>query len=73
VREGWEVKNLEDCIERVKYPNKIQRKSFLEEGPFPIISQEQEYINGYWSNPDDVFRVKKPTVIFSITSSVRFL
>jgi type I restriction enzyme S subunit len=64
VREGWEVRNLEDCIERVKYPNKVQRKSFLQEGPFPIISQEQEYINGYWSNEADVFRIEKPSLIF---------
>jgi type I restriction enzyme S subunit len=61
---GWRSKNLEECLERVKYPNKIQRKDFLEEGPFPIVSQEQDFINGYWANEQEVFKVERPVVIF---------
>ena len=64
MNEKWQKLNLEECIEQVKYPNKILRKKFLEEGKFPIISQEQEFINGYWTNPVDVFRVNKPIIIF---------
>lgn len=62
--EGWEVKNIEACIEKVKYTNKIPRKSFEEAGEYPIVSQEQDFINGYWSKKDDVFQVKTPLVIF---------
>ena len=64
MREGWEVKEFEDCLEKVIYTNKIQRKDFLDDGEYPIISQEQDFINGFWNNSDDLFKVKKPIVIF---------
>lgn len=61
---GWEMKMFEDCLEKVVYTKKIQRKDFLENGEFPIISQEQDFINGYWNNSEDLFKVSKPIVIF---------
>jgi type I restriction enzyme S subunit len=61
---GWVEKPFEDCIEDVKYTTKIQRKEFLEEGEFPIVSQEAEFTNGYWDNAADVFKVTRPVVIF---------
>jgi type I restriction enzyme S subunit len=64
MKEGWEIKEFEGCLEKVVYTNKIQRKDFLEDGEYPIISQEQDFINGYWDNSDDLFKVKKPIVIF---------
>ncbi len=64
MKQGWEMKPFEDCLEKIVYTNKIQRKDFLENGEYPIISQEQEFINGYWNNSDDIFEVKKPIVIF---------
>jgi type I restriction enzyme, S subunit len=60
----WEVKDFEDCLEDVVYTNKIQRKDFLQSGKFPIISQEKESVNGYWNEPTDVFKLRKPVVIF---------
>ena len=64
MKKNWEVKNFEDCLEKVVYSKKIQRKDFLETGEFPIISQEQEFINGYWNDSEDLFKVNKPVVIF---------
>jgi type I restriction enzyme, S subunit len=61
---GWVEKSFEDCIEDVKYTTKVQRKDFLDEGRFPIVSQEAEFTNGFWNDPDDVFRVTTPVVIF---------
>ena len=61
---AWETKDFEDCIEKVNYTNKIQRKNFLETGTFPIVSQEQEYVNGYWNDSKDVFKIIKPVVLF---------
>jgi len=60
----WEVKDFEECIEKVNYTKKIQRKDFLVSGKYPIISQEQEYINGYWNDSKDIFKINKPIVIF---------
>ena len=61
---GWEIAEFEKCLEKVIYTNKIQRKDFKEEGIYPIVSQEKDFINGYWDNEDDIFRVDKPVVIF---------
>ncbi len=57
-------KPLESCLEKITYTTKIQRKDFLESGDFPVISQESEFINGYWNSENDLFRIKKPVVIF---------
>jgi type I restriction enzyme, S subunit len=62
--EGWVEMPFEECIEEVKYTTKIQRKDFLDEGEFPIVSQEADFTNGYWDNAADVFRATKPLVIF---------
>ena len=61
---NWQTKNIEDCLDKVVYTNKIQRKNFLKSGAFPIISQEAEAINGYWNKEEDLFRCKMPVVIF---------
>lgn len=64
MKEGWEIMEFEDCIEKVVYTKKILKKDFLEDGKHPIISQEQDFINGYWNNSDDLFNVNEPVVIF---------
>jgi len=64
MKKGWEVKNLEKCINKTTYANKIQRKNFLEKGNYPIVSQEKEIINGYWDNPKDLFKIKEPVIAF---------
>lgn len=61
---NWNEKPLVNCVNKVKYTTKLQTKDFLKNGKFPIISQEEEFISGYWNSPEDVFRVKKPVVIF---------
>jgi type I restriction enzyme S subunit len=56
--------NYEECIDRVPYTNKIKKKKYLEFGDYPIISQEQDFINGYWNDPKDLFRVDRPVILF---------
>jgi len=60
----WLTMPLEACIEAVRYPAKVPRTQFLVEGDYPVISQEQAFINGYWSEAGDVFRVQRPVVVF---------
>jgi type I restriction enzyme S subunit len=64
MKQDWEIKEFEDCLDKVVYTNKVQRKDFLEAGKYPIISQEQDFINGYWNSADDAFKITKPVVIF---------
>jgi type I restriction enzyme S subunit len=62
--EGWLEMAFEDCIEDVRYTTRVQRKDFLLEGQFQIVSQESEFTNGFWNNAADVFRVTTPVVVF---------
>lgn len=64
MKAGWQAKPFEECIEKVTYTAKIHRKDFLDEGEFPIVSQEESFINGYWNDAADVFSVPTPVVIF---------
>lgn len=64
MRKGWEIKIFEDCLDKVTYSNKIKRQNFLDEGEYPVISQEKEFVNGYWNGKSDLFKIKKPVIIF---------
>ena len=61
---AWQTKILSEVINKVDQTTKINRKNFLTEGKFPVISQEQDYINGYWNSEKDLFAVSSPVIIF---------
>jgi type I restriction enzyme S subunit len=63
-KEGWEITKFENCITPVKYTTKILSSSYLQNGIYPIISQDDKLISGYWNDFDAVFKVEKPVVIF---------
>jgi type I restriction enzyme S subunit len=60
----WRTMLIGDTTDRTKVPSKIQRKDYLHEGEFPIVSQEAGLINGYWNISADVVRVERPLVVF---------
>ena len=64
MKHGWEIRPFEKCIEKVKYTTKIATCDYSTMGAYPVVSQEEEYISGYWNNAEDVFKVSKPVVIF---------
>lgn len=64
MKAGWQSEPFEGCIAKVKYTPKIPRQDFLDDGAFPIVSQEAEFINGYWNNEADLFKVSTPLVVF---------
>ncbi len=61
---NWQTARFEDCIEKITYTPKIQRNAFLSHGRYPVVSQEESYINGFWDNEADLFRVTTPVVVF---------
>jgi type I restriction enzyme S subunit len=61
---GWELKDFEECIDKIPRTTKIPKKQFLAEGKYPIVSQEDSYINGYWDKSEDLLKVDRPLVIF---------
>ena len=62
--ESFEIRPFEQCIDKVKYTTKIASQDFKESGRYPIISQEEAFISGYWDLPEDVFHISKPIVVF---------
>ena len=64
MKAGWRTMQFEDCIEKVTYTSKVQRKDFLKDGRYPIVSQEDAFVNGYWNEQSDLFRLNKPVVVF---------
>lgn len=60
----WKKLPLEKAIKKIKYTTKIPSRKFLKEGKYPIISQEAEFISGYWNDSKDVFHAGEPIVIF---------
>ena len=64
MKAGWKTNTLENCLERFRVPAKIQRKQFRETGEFPIVSQEADFVNGYWDESEDVCVLDRPVVIF---------
>ena len=64
MKAGWAKTPFEECIEKVTYTSKIKRKDFLGQGEYPIISQEYDFVNGYWDNEADLFQVTTPIVVF---------
>jgi type I restriction enzyme S subunit len=64
MKSAWHTQPFEDCIEQVTYTQKIQRQDFLDHGAYPIVSQEEDFVNGYWDNEADLFKVTTPIVVF---------
>ena len=64
MKDNWSVIPFEKAICKVKYTKKIANSEYLSQGLFPIISQEDDVISGYWNNKEDVFSVTSPVVIF---------
>ncbi len=60
----WKSVSFGQAIDKITYTNKIPRSEFLSEGPYPIVSQEEGLINGYWDQPADIFRIKRPLTVF---------
>ena len=63
-KDSWKVKPFEKCIKKIIYTNKIKRENYLSNGKYPIISQDDSLISGYWEKEQDVFYVDTPLVIF---------
>ena len=57
---------FEKCLQKVRVPFKLKKKNYLEDGKFPVVSQEGELISGYHNELKNVCHVEKPVIIFGI-------
>ena len=64
MKPGWSYKPLPKVLLRVPSTKKIKKKEYLDSGKYPIISQEEGVVNGYWNDENDLIRLRRPIVIF---------
>jgi type I restriction enzyme M protein len=64
VNSDYPMLEIEELINKVKYPKKLLKSEFLDKGQFPIIDQSENYIAGFSNNSDLVFNINKPVVCF---------
>ena len=64
MQKEWIPYPLEDCLEHVPKTTKIPSSDYKESGRFPIVSQEETLISGYWDNEADVLSITHPVVVF---------
>lgn len=56
---------FQDFFEIIAISKKIQSKQFKESGAFPVISQSEDFINGYYDNSDGVINASThPHIVF---------
>lgn len=64
MKENWKTIPFEKSIEKVKYTTKIPSSDYKRDGKYPVVSQEEGLISGYWNNDEDVFHIQHPIVVF---------
>lgn len=64
MREDWEVRSFEKCVIKITPPKKVKSTEYHVNGLYPIISQDNHIISGYWDNINDIVNINKPVVIF---------
>ena len=60
----WEKVPFDKAVsDETKRGTKIQKEDYLPDGTFPIYDQGQEYVAGYWNNPEGLYE-NVPAIIF---------
>lgn len=61
---GWEVKKLEDCINKIPKAKQLQTSEYNSGSNYPIISQETRFISGYSDDKFMLVHIERPVIIF---------
>lgn len=74
MKEGWEYKTFEECIVKVPRQKQIKSKDYLSSGIYPVVSQEQDLISGYYNDESYVYKHRKPIVVFGDhTKNIKYI
>lgn len=74
MRENWKYKSFEDCLHKVPKQQAVKSKDYLENGLFPIVSQESDLISGYTSDENILYKHEKPVIIFGDhTKNIKYI
>src|SRR3990167_4096875 len=70
----WPLVELNDLIQTITPPKKIQKSSFGTAGKYPIIDQSQDEIAGWTDDDSALIKFEKPVVVFGDhTLAVKYL
>ncbi|MBD5273235.1 MAG: hypothetical protein HDS42_08255 [Bacteroides sp.] len=70
MKHNWGYKPFAKVLKTITPTSKIDKSEYKLSGIYPIISQEDTFISGYWNNNDDVTQHSSPVVIFGDHSRV---
>lgn len=64
MKQGWEYKKFEVCINKTPKPKQVKTEEYNSGTKYPIVSQEEKLISGYYDDESYVFHIDSPVVIF---------
>lgn len=64
MRKGSEYKSFETCINKLPKAKQVKTSEYSSGTKYPIISQEDKLISGYYDDESYVFHIDSPVVIF---------
>jgi len=62
-KEGWLTQNIKDLHKTLSPPAKILARKYLTVGQYPIVSQDEKKINGYWDKREDLVHIGSSAVV----------
>ena len=70
MKHNWEYKPFDKILKTITPISKIEKSEYQTNGLYPIVSQEDIFISGFWNNGDDITPHSSPVVIFGDHSRV---
>lgn len=64
MKHNWDLKSFTDVATTITPISKIEKSEYMASGLYPIISQEDVLVSGYWNDHEDLTPHSAPVVIF---------
>lgn len=64
IPKGWEICEIQECLDKIPNTTKIPNKEILQNGLYPVIDQSREYICGFTNDDKSVITPKDAHIIF---------
>lgn len=62
--EGVKLIPFDSLCEALTPNVKLKRQDYLDDGAYPVVSQEAELVSGYWNDPSALIGAGEPVVVF---------
>lgn len=64
MKHGWEYKAFEACIKKLPKVKQVKTEEYNSGTKYPIVSQEEKLISGFYDDESYVFHIDSPVIIF---------